>query len=302
MENEAHRAEDVSAYTAERLAYFRERIETIELQPDFVRSLRERFSEWGPDGSFGVFVRSDTNVEDLAEFSGAGLNLTVPNVLRFDSVLTAIRRVWASPFTERAYGWRGSILENPEHTYVSVLIQRSVPVDKSGVMVTTDLATGEPGRLTIGVAEGVGGTVGGEAAEALLVSRNGGISVLLSQFKAPDRRLLRMTGNGGVIRIPSSGSDRVLAAGEIQSLKDLASDIEDRFEPQTGAAGNALPWDVEFGFLDGHLWLFQIRPLASDTPTAQLAGLAALDGAVRERGDRSVDLTGPLGGLPVESP
>ena len=36
--------------------------------------------EFGAAGSYGVFVRSDTNVEDLPQFTGAGLSETVANV------------------------------------------------------------------------------------------------------------------------------------------------------------------------------------------------------------------------------
>ena len=50
---------------------------TVELSADFVKDLTNKMSaEFGPDGSYGVFVRSDTNVEDLPGFTGAGLNLT----------------------------------------------------------------------------------------------------------------------------------------------------------------------------------------------------------------------------------
>jgi len=73
---------------------------SAELDPAFVSELKQAMdSEFGTDGSYGVFVRSDTNVEDLPGFTGAGLNLTVPNVVGFENVLQSIRRVWASPFT-----------------------------------------------------------------------------------------------------------------------------------------------------------------------------------------------------------
>jgi hypothetical protein len=45
---------------------------------------------------------------------------------------------------------------------------QSVPSDKSGVMVTTDLATRGPG-LTVSTAWGVGGAVAGEAVETLVL-------------------------------------------------------------------------------------------------------------------------------------
>ncbi len=43
--------------------------------------------EFGPPGSYGVFVRSDTNVEDLPQFTGAGLSETVANVTGIDTQL-----------------------------------------------------------------------------------------------------------------------------------------------------------------------------------------------------------------------
>jgi phosphohistidine swiveling domain-containing protein len=57
---------------------------------DFRNRLRAAMEEtFGPDGTYGVFVRSDTNVEDLPGFTGAGLNLTVPNVVGFENILAA---------------------------------------------------------------------------------------------------------------------------------------------------------------------------------------------------------------------
>ena len=57
----------------------------------------------------GVFVRSDTNAEDLPQFTGAGLNLTVPNVVGAGEIEQALKDVWASPFSERAYDWLAAV-------------------------------------------------------------------------------------------------------------------------------------------------------------------------------------------------
>ncbi len=56
----------------------------------------------------GVFIRSDTNVEDLPGFTGAGLNLTLFNIVGFDNIVKGIPEVWASPYTARAWAWRQS--------------------------------------------------------------------------------------------------------------------------------------------------------------------------------------------------
>ena len=279
----------ISSYTSERLAYLRSEIVRRDVDPAFVEELRERLDAWGPEGTYGVFVRSDTNVEDLAEFSGAGLNLTVPNQISFDSVLAAIKRVWASPFQERAFAWRQSVIDTPEHTYVSVLLQRSVPVEKSGVLITADLATDRRDIITVSASEGSGGVVSGELSESLQVSMNGKHR-LLAQAKAPYRQELRMHGVGGVDAVPTSGSEYVLNEYEIARLKELVLELERRFEPQVDSRGRPMPWDVEFGFLHGRLVLFQIRPLASDPATRSSYGLAELDRPVLERGGRPVNL------------
>ena len=66
-------------------------------------ALKETFGSEDPPG---VFVRSDTNVEDLAGFTRAGLNLTLPNVVGSANLVRSISEVWASPFTARAFAWR----------------------------------------------------------------------------------------------------------------------------------------------------------------------------------------------------
>ena len=118
--------------------------------PEFRDRLQKALLDaFGPDGSFGVFVRSDTNVEDLPGFTGAGLNLTVPHVVGFENIMAAVKRVWASPFSERAFRWRQAYMKNPEHVYASVLLMKSVAAEKSGVLVTADIESGQPGWLRL---------------------------------------------------------------------------------------------------------------------------------------------------------
>lgn len=211
---------------------------------------------FGPPGSYGTFVRSDTNVEDLPGFTGAGLNETVPNVVDQEARMIAIARVWASPFQPRSMAWRSRILNRPEDIYTSVLIMKSVPADKSGVLVTADLATRGVG-LTVATAWGVGGAVDGEAAETLVLRPDGAVE-LLSEAKAAYRRRLRST--GGVEWVPAS-SGTVLTGEEQAAVRQLAEEAQERLAPARGADGRLLPWDIEFGFVGGRLTLFQVRPL-----------------------------------------
>ncbi|MGB5474870.1 MAG: PEP/pyruvate-binding domain-containing protein, partial [Gammaproteobacteria bacterium] len=145
------------AETRQFLERLRQWISSAEPGTAFREQLRAAMQQaFGDAETVGVFVRSDTNVEDLPGFTGAGLNLTVPNVVGFDAVVQAIQKVWASPFTERAYAWRQAHMEQPEHVYPAVLLLKTFASDKSGVLVTADVENGDRQWLSIAVSEGVG--------------------------------------------------------------------------------------------------------------------------------------------------
>jgi hypothetical protein len=246
------------------------------LEADYAAALAERLSaRFGPDGSFGVFVRSDTNVEDLPGFTGAGLNLTLPNVVGVAAIEAAIPQVWASPFTARAFAWRQALMREPEHVYPAVLLLESVDVDKSGVLVTQDIDTGDRAWLSVAVNEGVGGAVEGQSAEALRIPLAGGEPRLLAQASAPWRRQIDPA--GGIATLPASAADAVLAPMEIAALVEFARALPARFPPIVDADGRPAPADVEFGFQDGALRLFQIRPFLDNAVTRRSGYLTAMD-------------------------
>ena len=271
-------------------------IESADAGEAFRSRLRAAMAQaFGPDGSYGVFVRSDTNVEDLPGFTGAGLNLTVPNVVGFDNIVAAISRVWASPFTARAFAWRQSHMDQPEHVYPAVLLMRSVNAEKSGVLVTQDIDTGDTAWLSVAVNEGVGGAVDGQAAESLRIDTETGAVRLLAQATAPIRRRVNLT--GGVDKIPVSGADHVLMQPEIEALIRLAQELPTRFPAIVDADGKPAPADIEFGFLDGDLKLFQIRPFLESAKARGSEYLKSLDSSLRDGTSVTVDLNQqPVGG------
>ncbi|MGD2137300.1 MAG: PEP/pyruvate-binding domain-containing protein, partial [Gammaproteobacteria bacterium] len=260
-----------------------------QLDGKFVRQFRQAMvATFGSADGYGVFVRSDTNVEDLPGFTGAGLNLTLPNVIGFENVLAAIPKVWASPFTARAFAWRQSHMEKPEHVYPAVLLLQSVPNDKSGVMVTRDIDTGERGILSVAVNEGVGGAVDGQSAESLRIDMREGSVRVLAMATAPWRR--NPLPSGGIEKVAASGSETVLQPDEIRQLIAFARELPQRFPSITDAAGNPAPADIEFGFLDGKLQLFQIRPFLESRRARGNDLLTNMDRALAGKLDRRVDL------------
>jgi hypothetical protein len=272
------------------LARFRAAIAELPFVDGLEADIDLALGRLGPPGSFGVFVRSDTNVEDLKDFTGAGLNLTVPNQVERQAILAAVRAVWASPFTERSYRWRQRILENPEHVYPSVILHRTVPSEISGVMVTADLESGATDPVTVSASEGVAAVVDGGSPETLVLAGDGSVR-LLASARTPTQKVVPAPPAQGLVVVGSSGRDPLLDAAALAELRALAAEILRALPPEGGA-----PWDVEFGLVGGKAYLMQIRPLKTSRSPARHPLLVALDRQAQplDAGEQAVDGKGLL--------
>jgi len=259
------------------------------LPPTLLMRMRGAMLErFGMEGTYGVFVRSDTNIEDLPGFTGAGLNLTIPNLVGFEDTVAALRKVWASPFTERAYGWRQDLMDQPEHVYVSVLLHQSVRNQKSGVMITADVNTGDRDSLTVATSLGVGGGVDGEASESLHVDIDSGEARLLSSATAREQRVLLSSGGASMVAAPAP--EAVLSQDEIGKLAKFARELPKQYPELHDDEGKSTPADIEFGFVAGHLMLQQIRPFLQNRSASRQDYLAKMDAQLRKNDTKKVDL------------
>ena len=256
--------------------------------PQFRDQLRAAMAkEFGADFRGGVFVRSDTNVEDLPGFTGAGLNLTVFNIVGFDNIVKAISEVWASPYTPRAWAWRQSHMKGPEHVYPAVLLLKTVPSDVSGVMITQDVDTGDQGVLSVAVNEGVGGAVEGQAAESVRIERKSATARLMATATTPRRMVPQAA--GGIAKVPVSGRDTLLTPNEFKQLIAFADEIPKQF-PQLGEDGKPVAADVEFAFVTGKLWLLQIRPFNESRAARGASHLIQMDKALQANLTKTVNM------------
>ena len=283
---------DAPAYTGKAEA-IREELYNIIINTNpgtqFEEKLRAALKEtFATDNLPGLFIRSDTNVEDLPGFTGAGLNLTLPNVVGFENLLQGIVKVWASPFTTRAFAWRQSHMTQPEHVYTSILLLESVASDKSGVLVTQDIDTGNQAVVSVAVNEGLGGAVDGQAAESLRIALDGSQVRVLATATVPWRRVLDP--NGGLRFLPVSGEDTVLQPLEIEKIIDFSQHLPDRFPSIIDDAGNFAPADVEFGFLNGDLILFQVRPFLDSKMAGGINYLQQMDARLGNTSSVKVDM------------
>jgi hypothetical protein len=274
------------------LKQLRKWIINIDLGDEFRWQLRVALTKtFGTEGDYGVFVRSDTNVEDLTGFSGAGLNLTVPNVVGFEATVSAILDVWASPFSDRAFAWRQSHMSKPEHVYPAVLLMKSFASEKSGVLVTADVDNGDRRWLSIAINEGIGGAVEGQSAEELRVARSDGSVRLLAQASSAQKASLRI--DGGIVKLPASGNEQLLTSSEIETLRSLVDDVEKRFPLPLSLEKIPVTTDIEFGFRDGQLALFQIRPFVESQRAWRSQTLLTMDRQLPDNSQVKIDLNQP---------
>ncbi|PPK86638.1 pyruvate phosphate dikinase-like enzyme [Neolewinella xylanilytica] len=262
MEEAGRSEREVEAYTLEQLATLRNAIDRIELSEHLLRQLDEGFrNQLGGDfGEVPVFLRSDTNMEDLAEFTGAGLNKTVFNVVDREGIIEGIKEVWASPYTERSYRWRQRYLLNPENVFPSILIIPSVDVAYSGVMITKGVSNGNDDDITVAFSRGAGGAVDGQAAESYLIDRYGSATL---QAPARERMHRRLPVTGGSVMVPAAFNERILTDRNLRDLYELGQRVE-RIMPKADGMEDQGPFDVELGFQDDKIWLFQIRPFVEN--------------------------------------
>ncbi|MBT8187066.1 MAG: phosphoenolpyruvate synthase, partial [Croceitalea sp.] len=254
--------EEVENFQLRQLETLRTAIVKMPLNTEFIKELEEGFNNVLGDamGEIPVFLRSDTNMEDLKDFTGAGLNLTIFNAVDKEKIIEGIKAVWASPYTERSFKWRQKYLLNPENVFPSILIIPSVDVDYSGVLITKNILSGNENELTIAFSRGAGGAVDGQAAESYVVDADGSYTLL-----APAREQVynSLPKTGGTEKRQATFVHRVLKPKNIAEIVKMANEIRVRIpkETKTDYIG---AYDVELGFKDDKLWLFQIRPFVEN--------------------------------------
>lgn len=253
---------EVENYQLRALETLRSAIKKMPLKMDFVSDLNKSFETTlgKPLGSVPVFLRSDTNMEDLKDFTGAGLNLTIFNEVQKEKIIQGIKDVWASPYTERSFKWRQKYLLNPENVFPSILVIPSVDVDYSGVLITKGIASGNDNDLTIAFSRGAGGAVDGQAAESYNIKTDGTYQ-LLSPAREAYHNTLPVTGGTG--KKVATFQTSLLNAQNITEIVELSKTLRNTLAKKTNSDYNGA-YDVELGFKDNKLWLFQIRPFVEN--------------------------------------
>lgn len=220
---------------------------------DQVMAEMERLKE--RTGSSGFFFRSDTNLEDLKGFNGAGLNESVPNVpIERQAVEAAIRKVWISPFKEKSIYWRAQAL--PLNTVSlaepSVVIVPTIEAQSSGVAISRGGPNWKRGHGMISANWGIGSVVEAHVPVEEITLENGH-ALRYALTLANQKPVAEKT--GGLSLHPVTPGLPVLSRDEITRLNQKTQLVD--------SALGEMPhgWDIEWAFdANGKPWILQARP------------------------------------------
>ena len=119
-----------------------------------VAAVKKSWQEAGIENAYAV--RSSATAEDLPDASFAGQQDTYLNIIGEDALLDAVRRCWVSLFTDRAILYRVQNNFSHRDVQLSVVVQKMILSDTSGILFTADPLTGHRHTLTIDASFGLG--------------------------------------------------------------------------------------------------------------------------------------------------
>ena len=238
-------------YRRGRLTEMRARIQAGKLNEKLREELRRKVrAEYAGKG---LFVRSSSNVEDLPNFSGAGLYDTVANVKEEEKLFEAVKTVWASVWNFQAYEARERAGVDHSMAYMAVLIQEGVNAESAGVMITTDpFDADNRGAIYISAKRGIGIKVveGKKIPEQIIfLPRANAVKILT---RSEEDSLLTFDETGGVREIPITGERAVLTDEVVRRLARAAALIK--------AVFGGKEQDIEWVFMRGQIYIVQSRP------------------------------------------
>jgi Phosphoenolpyruvate synthase/pyruvate phosphate dikinase len=144
----------------------RQTIIETEIPSDVMSAVADHLSRFGEEHAYAV--RSSATAEDLPHASFAGQQDTYLNIIGKEAILQHIRKCWTSLFTDRVVIYRMQNGFDHRQVYLSVIVQRMIFPQASGILFTADPMTSNRKLLSIDAGFGLG-----EALVSGLVSADG---------------------------------------------------------------------------------------------------------------------------------
>ncbi|MCK2017752.1 phosphoenolpyruvate synthase [Peribacillus frigoritolerans] len=234
----------------------RDLIEGIEIDKGIEEDIDRCLLTFGFEHAYAV--RSSATAEDLPFASFAGQQDTYLNIKGKDAILQHISKCWASLFTDRAVIYRMQNGFDHRKVYLSVVIQRMIFPQASGILFTADPVSSNRKVLSIDASFGLG-----EALVSGLVSAD--------NYKVQEGRIVEKKisakklaiyarKEGGTVEKEIEPGQQVLSTLSDEQVLGLER-IGRRLEAHFGC-----PQDIEWCLVDDTFYIVQSRPITTLYP------------------------------------
>ncbi|HVX27486.1 MAG TPA: phosphoenolpyruvate synthase [Parafilimonas sp.] len=238
----------------------RSAIEAIKIPEHIVEEISQHISRLGEKNAYAI--RSSATAEDLPTASFAGQQDTYLNVIGKASILKHISKCWASLFTERAIIYRIQNGFDHRKVYLSVVIQKMIFPQASGIVFTADPINGNRKILSIDASFGLG-----EALVSGIVNADNykvQTGAIINKKISTKKIVVRAANDGGTkeeaINV-SEQNEQALSNEQILQLEIIGRKIEKHF---------GVPQDIEWCLADEIFYVVQSRPITTLFPIPEV--------------------------------
>ncbi|MBM7587179.1 pyruvate,water dikinase [Bacillus pakistanensis] len=228
----------------------------VDIPSDVVKAVAHYLFQFGNEHAYAV--RSSATAEDLPYASFAGQQDTYLNIKGIEAILQHISKCWASLFTDRAVIYRIQNGFDHRKVFLSVVIQRMIFPQASGILFTADPVTSNRKVLSIDASFGLG-----EALVSGLVSAD--------NYKVREGRIVEKTISTKklAIYVRNEGGTKEM---EIEPGQQSLSTLSDEQVLELERIGRKLeayfgyPQDIEWCLVDDTFYIVQSRPITTLYP------------------------------------
>ena len=237
----------------------REYLKGTVIPEDVAASIGSAWEQTDPEASYAV--RSSATAEDLPGASFAGQQDTYLHIIGKDSIVEHVRACWASLFTDRAIIYRMQNGFPHREVLISVVVQKMILPDVSGILFTVDPVSQHRKILSIDAGFGLGEALvsGTVSADSYKVHKES--FAITSRTISEKTMAIRPKPGGGTFEEQLSeeqSQKQVLTDAQIEQLSKLAVRIEEHY---------GSPQDIEWCMEGDALYIVQSRPITSLYPT-----------------------------------
>src|SRR2546421_6024118 len=231
-------------------------IEGIAIPQDIHQEITRLLSRLDEKNAYAV--RSSATAEDLPTASFAGQKNTYVNIIGKEAILKHISKCWASLFTDRAVIYRIQNRFDHSQVYLSVIVQRMVFPQASGILFTADPITSNRKLLSIDASFGLGEALvsGLVSADCYKVQEEEIVDKMIATKKLAIYGL-KEGGTETQQIAPDQQKTQTLTEQQILQLARIGRQIEAYF---------GCPQDIEWCLVDDTFYVVQSRPITTLFP------------------------------------